>query len=160
MADLTTKYAGMELKSPLFGGSGPNYDSVEGCRAAADAGFSGFVLKSFASQSLGKVAYQHAVPRYKMVYRLQHSRHWKPDSGEENMDVVFAGEVGSAWGEAGYADFANKDEIMTGEGRAGFYTSFPSIPLRFIAWARSISVQIVYFPKRLRLKAHTSLPCL
>jgi GPH family glycoside/pentoside/hexuronide:cation symporter len=28
-----------------------------------------------------------------------------------------------------YADFAQKDEIMTGEGRAGFYTSFPSIPL-------------------------------
>ena len=28
-----------------------------------------------------------------------------------------------------YADFANKNEIMTGEGRAGFYTSFPSIPL-------------------------------
>lgn len=28
-----------------------------------------------------------------------------------------------------YADFAHKDEIMTGEGRAGFYTSFPSIPL-------------------------------
>ncbi len=28
-----------------------------------------------------------------------------------------------------YADFAHKDEIITGEGRAGFYTSFPSIPL-------------------------------
>ncbi len=28
-----------------------------------------------------------------------------------------------------YADFAQKNEIMTGEGRAGFYTSFPSIPL-------------------------------
>jgi len=28
-----------------------------------------------------------------------------------------------------YADFAHKNEIMTGEGRAGFYTSFPSIPL-------------------------------
>jgi len=28
-----------------------------------------------------------------------------------------------------YADFADKNEIMTGEGRAGFYTSFPSIPL-------------------------------
>ncbi|MFO7837624.1 MAG: MFS transporter [Candidatus Thorarchaeota archaeon] len=28
-----------------------------------------------------------------------------------------------------YADFANKDEIITGESRAGFYTSFPSIPL-------------------------------
>ena len=28
-----------------------------------------------------------------------------------------------------YADFAQKDEIITGEGRAGFYTSFPSIPL-------------------------------
>ena len=28
-----------------------------------------------------------------------------------------------------YADFANKNEIMTGEGRAGFYTSFPTIPL-------------------------------
>jgi Na+/melibiose symporter-like transporter len=28
-----------------------------------------------------------------------------------------------------YADFAQKDEIMTGEGRAGFYTSFPSIPI-------------------------------
>ncbi|MFW9964281.1 MAG: MFS transporter [Candidatus Sifarchaeia archaeon] len=28
-----------------------------------------------------------------------------------------------------YADFAQKDEIMTGEGHAGFYTSFPSIPL-------------------------------
>lgn len=28
-----------------------------------------------------------------------------------------------------YADFAQKDEIMTGEGRAGFYTSFPSITL-------------------------------
>ncbi|MFW9975472.1 MAG: MFS transporter [Candidatus Thorarchaeota archaeon] len=28
-----------------------------------------------------------------------------------------------------YADFAHKDEIKTGEGRAGFYTSFPSIPL-------------------------------
>ncbi len=28
-----------------------------------------------------------------------------------------------------YADFAHKNEILTGEGRAGFYTSFPSIPL-------------------------------
>lgn len=28
-----------------------------------------------------------------------------------------------------YADFAHVDEILTGEGRAGFYTSFPSIPL-------------------------------
>jgi GPH family glycoside/pentoside/hexuronide:cation symporter len=28
-----------------------------------------------------------------------------------------------------YADFAQKNEIMTGEGHAGFYTSFPSIPL-------------------------------
>jgi len=28
-----------------------------------------------------------------------------------------------------YADFAHKNEIMTGEGRAGFYTSFSSIPL-------------------------------
>lgn len=28
-----------------------------------------------------------------------------------------------------YADFAHKDEIITGEGRAGFYTSFPSIPI-------------------------------
>jgi GPH family glycoside/pentoside/hexuronide:cation symporter len=28
-----------------------------------------------------------------------------------------------------YADFAHKNEIITGEGRAGFYTSFPSIPL-------------------------------
>ncbi|MFW9870928.1 MAG: MFS transporter [Candidatus Thorarchaeota archaeon] len=28
-----------------------------------------------------------------------------------------------------YADFAHKNEIMTGEGRAGFYTSFPTIPL-------------------------------
>lgn len=28
-----------------------------------------------------------------------------------------------------YADFATKDEILTGESRAGFYTSFPSIPL-------------------------------
>lgn len=28
-----------------------------------------------------------------------------------------------------YADFAHKNEVMTGEGRAGFYTSFPSIPL-------------------------------
>jgi GPH family glycoside/pentoside/hexuronide:cation symporter len=28
-----------------------------------------------------------------------------------------------------YADFADKNEIMTGEGRAGFYTSFPSIPI-------------------------------
>lgn len=28
-----------------------------------------------------------------------------------------------------YADFAHKNEIQTGEGRAGFYTSFPSIPL-------------------------------
>ena len=28
-----------------------------------------------------------------------------------------------------YADFAHKNEIMTGEGHAGFYTSFPSIPL-------------------------------
>ena len=28
-----------------------------------------------------------------------------------------------------YADFAQKNEILTGEGRAGFYTSFPSIPL-------------------------------
>jgi len=27
------------------------------------------------------------------------------------------------------ADFAHKNEIMTGEGRAGFYTSFPSLPL-------------------------------
>jgi GPH family glycoside/pentoside/hexuronide:cation symporter len=27
------------------------------------------------------------------------------------------------------ADFAHKNEIITGEGRAGFYTSFPSIPL-------------------------------
>ena len=31
-----------------------------------------------------------------------------------------------------YADFANVDEIMTGEGRAGFYTSFPSIPLNLM----------------------------
>jgi len=28
-----------------------------------------------------------------------------------------------------YADFAHQDEIITGEGRAGFYTSFPSIPI-------------------------------
>jgi GPH family glycoside/pentoside/hexuronide:cation symporter len=28
-----------------------------------------------------------------------------------------------------YADFAHKNEIMTGEGHAGFYTSFPTIPL-------------------------------
>lgn len=28
-----------------------------------------------------------------------------------------------------YADFAHRNEIMTGEGRAGFYTSFSSIPL-------------------------------
>ena len=28
-----------------------------------------------------------------------------------------------------YADFAHKNEIVTGEGRVGFYTSFPSIPL-------------------------------
>jgi Na+/melibiose symporter-like transporter len=31
-----------------------------------------------------------------------------------------------------YADFANVDEILTGEGRAGFYTSFPSIPLNLM----------------------------
>lgn len=28
-----------------------------------------------------------------------------------------------------YADFAHKDEILTGEGKAGIYTGFPSIPL-------------------------------
>jgi len=28
-----------------------------------------------------------------------------------------------------YADFAHKNEILTGEGKAGLYTSFPSIPL-------------------------------
>ncbi len=31
-----------------------------------------------------------------------------------------------------YADFAHVDEIISGEGRAGFYTSFPSIPINLM----------------------------
>ena len=108
MADLSVKYAGMDFKNPLVGGSGPNYDSIEGCTAAAEAGFSGFVLKSIASRSLGRFAYQHAVPRYKIVERLDHSKRWRPESGSDNMDVVFAGEVGSTWSETDYVEFARK----------------------------------------------------
>jgi GPH family glycoside/pentoside/hexuronide:cation symporter len=54
------------------------------------------------------------------------------EPAEAFMLLAFAGA-----GVAGYylfpyivcADFAHRNEIMTGEGRAGFYTSFPSIPL-------------------------------
>ncbi|MBI4285007.1 MAG: 4Fe-4S binding protein [Chloroflexi bacterium] len=108
MADLSVKYAGMDFKNFLVGGSGPSYDTVEGCKAGADAGLAAFVLKSMTPAFLGRAGYQHAVPRFKTVNRLQPYRRWQPELGEENMDILSAGEVGSVWGEEGYIEFAHK----------------------------------------------------
>ncbi len=115
MADLSVKYAGMDFKNPIIGGSGPNYDTVDGCRAAVEAGVAGFILKSMAPGYLGQAGYQHAVPRFRVVSRFQPYARWNPQLGEENMDIHSAGEVGSTWGEEGYVEFAHKVRQVVGD---------------------------------------------
>ena len=125
MADLSVKYAGMELKNPLICGAGPPTDTIEGCKRAAEAGFGALVLKSLASAHIGPQSYQHAVPRFKVVDRLHPYERWNPDRGEGEMDIECIGEVGSVWSEDKYLWFINEvkrevgDELKVGASTYG-----------------------------------------
>ncbi len=90
MADLSVKYAGLTLKNPLICGSGPRTDTVEGCKAAADAGFGAIILKS-RTPGLDPIEHQHAIPRFKTVNRLRPYERWTPEQGVEIMAVAAVG---------------------------------------------------------------------
>ncbi len=54
-----------------------------------------------------------------------------------------------------YADFAHKDEILTGEGRAGMYTGLPSIPLNICQAASSTLMGfLLSLPESLPVPSH------
>ena len=54
-----------------------------------------------------------------------------------------------------YADFAHKDELITGEGRAGIYTGFPSIPLNICQAASAALMGVILdLPEILEVPGH------
>ncbi|MHA1247591.1 MAG: MFS transporter [Candidatus Thorarchaeota archaeon] len=54
-----------------------------------------------------------------------------------------------------YADFAHKDELITGEGRAGIYTGFPSIPLNICQAASAALMGVILdLPRVLEVPGH------
>ncbi len=54
-----------------------------------------------------------------------------------------------------YADFAHKDELLTGEGRAGVYTGFPAIPLNICqALSALLMGYILDLPRILEVPGH------
>ena len=114
MADLSVKYAGMTLKNPLICASGPPTDTVEGCKAASDAGFAAIVLKSASPAHVGPIGRQHAVPRFKVVDRHYPHERWNPKKGIVNMDIASAGEAGSVWGQEKYLWFINEVKRSVG----------------------------------------------
>jgi Na+/melibiose symporter-like transporter len=55
-----------------------------------------------------------------------------------------------------YADFAHKDELLTGEGKAGIYTGFPSIPLNISqAFSATLMGFILDLPRNLSVVGTT-----
>jgi len=105
MADLSVDYAGFHLKNPLICASGPPTDTVEGCKAAAEAGFGAVVLKSIMHREVGPLRYQHAVPRFKVLDRFRPYDPWDPKKGIDSMGVSTRGEGGSVWTENEYPRF-------------------------------------------------------
>ena len=108
MADLSVKYAGVEFKNPLIMASGPTTDSVEMIRAASDAGFGGIVLKSMGYRKWAETSKMKAVPRYKIVSRLDYTKPWDPKTGKDNRGLIVQGESISVWGSDQYGAFIDE----------------------------------------------------
>lgn len=115
MADLSVKYLGLKLKSPLIVASGPRSDTVEACVAAAEAGFGAVILKSLSSSRGGPETYKHAVPRFTVVDRVHPTERWTPKKGMQNMDIASAEQVGSIWHEDEYVKFVSDIKRAVGD---------------------------------------------
>ena len=115
MADLSVNYAGLALKNPLICASGPITDTVEGCEAAANAGFAAVVLKSIMHRGAGPLRYKHAVPRFQIVDALRPYERWRPRLGIDRMGLCAWGEAGSVWTEEKYCCFVNEVKRTVGE---------------------------------------------
>jgi dihydroorotate dehydrogenase/Pyruvate/2-oxoacid:ferredoxin oxidoreductase delta subunit len=79
MVDLTTTYAGVELKNPLIVGSGPPTHTPEICEKAAKAGWAGVVLKTVTSTDVAKTLETEKVMRAEFVLTDPSGvNRWKP----------------------------------------------------------------------------------
>jgi dihydroorotate dehydrogenase (fumarate) len=114
MADLSVKWAGLMLKNPFICASGPLTDTVDRCKAAADAGFAAVTLKSIMHRKAGDKRWMHAVPRFKVVDRLNQLERWTPDKGFDRMECIPWGESGSVWTEEKYGWFINEVKRTVG----------------------------------------------
>lgn len=115
MADLSVTYMGLKLKNPVILSSGPLSDTVESCKAYADAGASAITLKSIFHRGIGELRLKRAVPRYRVMDRMHPTKRWNPKQGLENMGVFGWGEGGSVWGEERYGWFINEVKRVVGK---------------------------------------------
>lgn len=115
MADLSVTYMGLKLKNPVILASGPLSDTVERCKAAADAGISAITLKSIMDRGAGEKRCKHAIGRFKVVNRLNPFEHWDPKQGLDNMGIIVWGEGGSVYTEEKYGWYINEVKRAVGE---------------------------------------------
>lgn len=115
MADLSVTYMGLKLKNPVILSSGPLSDTVERCKAAADAGVSAITLKSIMDRGAGETRWKHSVGRFRVVNRLNPFQRWDPKQGLDNMGLIIWGEGGSVWKEEKYGWFINEVKQAVGK---------------------------------------------
>ena len=89
MADLSVTYMGLKLKNPVILSSGPLSDTVESCKAYADAGVSAITLKSIAHRGAGEIRTKRAMPRFRVMDRLHPTKRWKPKQGLEILHLKY-----------------------------------------------------------------------
>ncbi len=139
MADLSVAYMGLKLKNPVILSSGPLSDTVESCKAYADAGVSAITLKSIFHRGTGEIRTKRAMPRFRVMDRLHPTQRWNPKQGLENMGVFGWGESGSVWGEEKYGWFINEVKRTVGE-EVKVGASIVGSPTKLASWDEYLDI--------------------
>jgi len=92
MADLTTNYVGLKLRSPLIAGSAGITETVERMKKAEDNGAGAVVMKSIFEE---EVSHTSPTPRFKLIRHL---------AGNRETFSFYSYEQASEWGLERYAE--------------------------------------------------------
>jgi len=91
MADLTTNYVGLRLRSPLIVGSAGITETVERMKRAQDNGAGAVVMKSLFEEEVSHIS---PTPRFRLIHR---------STGDRETFSLYSYEQGSEWGLERYA---------------------------------------------------------